>query len=897
MSAHELTAADYAEWCQLAGLYLHNVSHADRYRTFQQKISREGLAVRIVHDLLESNQGGLDLQTWRNSDVYEFGDDAAFRIEQTALALEAIGAPRAAAKIRNLCNTSMSGMLMEGMDNFGSMMDMMKSVDPAKLMEEFRANVARAMPDMAAKAGMPIPEKKPVPPDQEIESWEQVEHLLAEYVRANVVALGGDMAKHGDPRSEPGFDPEKRMAELERLRMSDIDREAQTEVAPKMNELMQKMDQQVAKNPKIKPGKLAKARREFLEHYRRYADRTKEDLLPETQKWLEKARQFQAKHAAIFRPQPIDDPALLKRLAGIGAYGVDMGSKQVSLRWEEPAGLTCDWTEFSLSLRYGIGDAKTLAMLLGAYDRLKARFAKHAAELRQEVLQSFDIHREFLERFGYDDYELDDEGKPTEKSIFEHAGGGAIHISTGDYGDDDEGADAGEDAGAVIQVFFGVDWDDEHGLELFLEDEPEPSPAAAQLAPPTGVTFSDAGPPFTEPALAAFEKAHDVKLPAEYRQFLLMQNGGVPEPNHLKVKMQGGPGMPMYVEHLFSVEPPSQPLEHGLGDAIDLYRAEGKPDQFLPIGRVRMSGFGDGMTRADLLIGLTGKKAGKILAAVAMDPAMMGGAAPGGGDAAQIAAMMAMMYEEACIAVAPSFAEFLARLAPAPGQSIPAWLQAIRTGDVAAFQKWLQAKGKLDEEYVPYGEMRRLSVLDYLALEAPPAMLQELVAQKAVNTNQLRARWERWSLKLERFRELLPILGKGQLPFAFLAPAIWDDSELLKELLAAGVDLNIGVGEEGETPLHLAIRNRRPDGVRWLLEHGASPSKPDKYGRTGLVWAESERDLESVKLLIEAGEKLESIFPHMPTMRDKLRLIKSRWFGQFDALADYLRSRGIEVDV
>ena len=109
------------------------------------------------------------------------------------------------------------------------------------------------------------------------------------------------------------------------------------------------------------------------------------------------------------------------------------------------------------------------------------------------------------------------------------------------------------------------------------------------------------------------------------------------------------------------------------------------------------------------------------------------------------------------------------------------------------------------------------------------------------------------------------------------------------ELLAAGVNLDAGVDEEGATPLHLAIQWRRPDGVRWLLEHGASASKADQYGRTGLVWAKYERLLECMKLLLEAGESLESIFPHMPTMKDKLRLIKSRWFDQFDALAAYLR--------
>src|SRR5687767_726209 len=106
MSTTKLTASDYSEWCQFAGLYVRNVSHADRYRTYQQKISRAGLVTKIAFDFLEQNEGGLDLQGWRNNYVYEMGEDAAYRVEQTALALEAIGAPAVAAQVRTLRDTS-----------------------------------------------------------------------------------------------------------------------------------------------------------------------------------------------------------------------------------------------------------------------------------------------------------------------------------------------------------------------------------------------------------------------------------------------------------------------------------------------------------------------------------------------------------------------------------------------------------------------------------------------------------------------------------------------------------------------------------------------------------------------------------------------------------------------
>src|SRR5207237_1657957 len=82
-----MTAADYVDWCDYAGLYLGNVSRAERYRTYQPKIGKAGLVTVIVHDFLRHNDGGIDVGRWRSSDVYEIGADATFRVEQTALAL------------------------------------------------------------------------------------------------------------------------------------------------------------------------------------------------------------------------------------------------------------------------------------------------------------------------------------------------------------------------------------------------------------------------------------------------------------------------------------------------------------------------------------------------------------------------------------------------------------------------------------------------------------------------------------------------------------------------------------------------------------------------------------------------------------------------------------------
>lgn len=862
-----ITAADYADWCQYAGLYLFNVSHADRYRTYQGKISPAGLATVIVFDFLESNEGGIDLQAWRNMDVYESGPDACYRIEETARSLEAIGARAIAAKMRTVKNTSLGAMFFE--QDFKSTMEAMKEVDPAKLMEELRANIARALPG----ASGPLPEKKPVPVDPEIESREKIEHLLEQHVEAHQAVLRRDYDKHGDVRAEPGFDPQERMAELDRMRQAHYDRETQRESIEKMSELMEEMAAQLAKNPKLKPGKL-KARREFVDCYRRYAKRPADELLPELRDCLAKADRFQDEHAAIFRPQPTDDAALLDRLAKIGAYDVDQGSKNIRISWDAPSGLACDWTRFSLSMEWPASKKKSLAMLVAAYDRLCKNFEEAHAELRRQVLEHFEMLRLQLEEIGLlDDYERDEDDNITEASILKNAGDGSIHMHLGDADDDS----------IAIDVYFSVEWDEEHGLELALDDTP-PEPAAAEpTALPTNVRFEKSGPPVAESALTAFEKKHDLKLPVEYRQFLAQHDGGIPEPNKLTMKMEGS-STPITIESL-----------HGLAElegAIEQHRASGFPPQYLPIGSVHMpSPFGGNMD-ATLLIGVSGKKSGKVFIAYQPTALMM----PGMAAPEHAVAMAAQMYESLCFPAAPSFNSLLAKLAPGKEKKLPAWLQAIRANDANAFAAWLEAKGKFDEQYVPEGEMRLLTVLDYLALEASPELLKPLLDRGRVKPQQLRSRWQRWDGKLGRFKELMALLGKDQLRFAFTSPGIWGDAAMLDRLLAAGINLDFGLDDEGATPLHFAIRCRCPDGVRWLLAHGASPKKADDHGRTPLIWAESERELESMKLLLEAGESLESLFPHMATLRDKLRLIKGRWAGQFDALAEYLRNRGVVVE-
>ncbi|HKB40765.1 MAG TPA: hypothetical protein VKD72_30345, partial [Gemmataceae bacterium] len=341
--------------------------------------------------------------------------------------------------------------------------DLMKNVDPARLIEEFRANVARAFPEMAGQAGFPA--KKPVPPAAEIESWEQVEHLLERYVQAHQEDLRADVQKYGDVRAEPGFDPERRRKELAQLRHQEWDRENQQREVEQVRPVMEQLEKELARGPKVKPAKLAEPRRQFLKCYREYSRRPAHELVPAMREWLQQASELQRKHPGFFHPRPVDDEQLLERLAEFGPYEVDPGSKRVKVSWEVPRGLGCDWTTFSLSVVFPQKKNEHLRRLLDAADRLRQRFAQHQADLRREVLQHFEIYREMMERPPLTgDYELDQAGRITDPSILKNAGPGHISLRLPD--DSVEGP-------AEIAVFFHVEWDDEHGLELSLVDELE----------------------------------------------------------------------------------------------------------------------------------------------------------------------------------------------------------------------------------------------------------------------------------------------------------------------------------------------------------------------------------------------------------------------------------------
>jgi len=80
----------------------------------------------------------------------------------------------------------------------------------------------------------------------------------------------------------------------------------------------------------------------------------------------------------------------------------------------------------------------------------------------------------------------------------------------------------------------------------------------------------------------------------------------------------------------------------------------------------------------------------------------------------------------------------------------------------------------------------------------------------------------------------------------------YDNSAVIELLVRAGADVN-ATGHDGTTPLMIAVDS--PCNLRVLLANGAEIDARDKLGRTALKRAQDHKQLDSVRILQEAGKK------------------------------------------
>ncbi|KAF2499355.1 ankyrin, partial [Lophium mytilinum] len=91
------------------------------------------------------------------------------------------------------------------------------------------------------------------------------------------------------------------------------------------------------------------------------------------------------------------------------------------------------------------------------------------------------------------------------------------------------------------------------------------------------------------------------------------------------------------------------------------------------------------------------------------------------------------------------------------------------------------------------------------------------------------------------------------------AAALTARTQILRLLLVTCKDLNVNAqGNDGETPLHDAVRGDHYWTAKTLLEFGARTDVLNKSGRTpGLGWAAALGNLEACKRLVKAGAPIQ----------------------------------------
>ncbi len=102
------------------------------------------------------------------------------------------------------------------------------------------------------------------------------------------------------------------------------------------------------------------------------------------------------------------------------------------------------------------------------------------------------------------------------------------------------------------------------------------------------------------------------------------------------------------------------------------------------------------------------------------------------------------------------------------------------------------------------------------------------------------------------------------------------NAELVKMLLDAGADPDTVTTSDGETVLMIASRAGDAETVKLLLKAGADPNVIETYrGQTALMWAASEEHADVVKLLLDAGADWKVVSYDHPTKVPKLSAASS----------------------
>lgn len=864
----------YHDWSEVSGLSVADSLPMERYRTLQPLISASGLTVIVVADLLRETAPELDLISWRKHGLHEFPPDRKERADLTIASLEAIGAVQAAAVMKNV-EVPMESLteLFSGGLGEGGVRKALESVNLTDLMKNIQENIAYNLPRMFGGSGK-LPDLPQSESDSssitEHESRGEIERLLQRYAETCDLELQADIDRHGDPRILPGYSRKERLRELQQMREGLLQVELQKLNVRKLKGAMNSIRKQSgkkSKQPELARLELELPRRELMEIVKEAREIPAKYLIPEMSEMLEQVDQFKTEFPELFIVPSDHDAQTTARLAALGEYETDSPMGEMDLTWESPQGFDADWGKFSLELLFSRESPRLLPRLLDAAERLSRNISERSESWKQEIISHFrQVYWPQIGDWELDDYELDDDEEPTDESIIDKVESARIRLELHSDVEDVQG-----------KIWFAVEFDDEHGYEIDLSDDPLLDPPseipAGDLSAgfdTSSIDFSDSGEPVSSEQIDQFENRFKVKVPDEYRSFLLTINGGRPGVKSSILLKSEGSQFDVDLVRLFSVSGNfTEPLPEGsLEGALHVHQETGWPETLFPIGELRKTGIwqSPGLSSAALMhlyIVTAGNKLGKLVAVdVQSYQAMLSM-----NQSRQFAVSLLADAAKSSISVAIDLQDlFQKRLREPEKLEVPDWLKAIRSNDVSFLKSWMADLRNGQKTFQDRGWDQPLSVIDYLALEASAEMLLSLFRDTPAPVKQLLDSWVRVTWRsCERFRVLMNILPKSEWKRIFISREVWNHPEILEELAAGGVNFNQPVDEEGQTPIHLATRQGSVEAVRWLMRHGANPHQYDKYRRNAFTWTESGAGYDCLKVL--KGEA-ESTLPSRPPAPD-----------------------------
>jgi hypothetical protein len=362
-----------------------------------------------------------------------------------------------------------------------------------------------------------------------------------------------------------------------------------------------------------------------------------------------------------------------------------------------------------------------------------------------------------------------------------------------------------------------------------------------------GVRIRDSAEPVSAAQLAQIESSLDLRLPADYRSFLLRANGGVPDPNGFRytvVDEEEGTRRrhKAKITRFYPATELKAPGGEVKGSETGSQGAGwfGFPDWLLPIANVE-----DALEGGMVCIAVKGKRQGRIYYWPEQE-----------------------IGEDTLHRVADSFGSFLALL----GQGKPRDSDPATAGQKPRKLSLRQAAAKGQLEDVQRFLKQGASPFDVYAYAADAG--QAGILRHLLNSGALKE------------------VGKDAL--SFTQPKLWEDLEVVRGLVKAGADVNY-VFFDGTTPLHGAAQHASPEVVKYLLDCGAKPG----------VWSRSlfqtalhrvvfdARDaaaLAKMKLLLDAGEDLHARPEPIPPPSGLPEHIRQRLGAAGAGLSDLLGS-------